>query len=80
MDAKQTLGIGAGVLLFGVLWTIAFRHQVLAVLLGGLGLLALAIGILFVAMGYAQVREDRGNLLREKAEAEKAAAMAAVDA
>lgn len=80
MDAKQTLGIGLGVLLFGVIWTIGFRHQVAAVLLGGIGLLTLAIGVLFVMMGYFQVREDRGNLLREKAEAEKAATMAAVDA
>ncbi len=80
MDAKQTLGIGLGVLVFGVLWTAIFKAQVWAVLLGGIGLLALLIGVLFVAMGWAQVREDRGNLVREQVEAQKTAAMAAVDA
>lgn len=80
MDAKQTIGYGIGALVIGVLLTIVFRDQVTKVLLGGAALLALAIGVLFVLMGFFQVREDRGNLMREKAEAEKAAAMKAVDA
>lgn len=79
MDVKQTIGIGFLCIVVGVLscWIPYVRQSLGYVFWGGVALLLLVAGVLFVFMGVVQVREDRANAEKERREAEQKAMMAA---
>lgn len=74
MNVNQTLIVGALALVIGVgLCLIApVRAAAGVVLLGCIALLLLCAGVLFIFMGYIQVREDRDAATKdERAEARR---------
>ena len=77
MNAKNTLWIGLGLLLLGIVLFSLLKSQVLVVFTGGLTLLLLAVGLMFIAMGIVQVREARDNERKEAEEAARGAQMTA---
>ncbi len=77
MNAKNTLWIGLGLLALGLVLFSLLKSQVLVVFTGGLTLLLLLVGLMFIAMGIVQVREERDNERKEAEEAARGAQMTA---
>jgi membrane protein required for beta-lactamase induction len=80
MDSKKTLGIGAILLVVGVLlcaYVHGFWHQFIELLKGLVALGLFAAGGLFLLMGYISAKEDAEAAAKEQADAQQQSDMAA---
>ncbi len=79
-DVKKMMGIGAALLVVGVLWTTTRRDwgDLWRVLKGGIGLILFFIAVIFLLMGYFQQREEAENSRRQEAEKRRAEEQKAV--